>query len=213
MSQRSRPRPDGTSGPTYYLDPAFASGQFPATLTAINFSGISAEAQQQLRGALPFHEGDLMRYEDLRQMDKAAEEFDSHLKMTVQLPGKHEFALLFDLPGARSDSGTAAAFPPPAPGVQRIRVGGNVQQSKLVNKVMPKYPLEAKQQHITGKVSYNALIGTDGQIVDLHLITGEAILADAALQALKQWTYQPTLLNGKPVEVVAQIDVNFTLAN
>lgn len=206
-------RPDGTSGPTYYVPPAWANGQFPATLTAINFIGIGAEAQQHLRGDLPFHEGDLMRYEDLRQMEKAAEDFDSHLKMTIQLPGKHEFALLFALPGVPSEAGTNAGFPSPAAGVQRIRVGGNVQQSRLVNKVMPKYPLEAKQQQITGKVSYNVLIGTDGQIVDLHLISGEAILADAALQALKQWTYTPTLLNGKPVEVVAQIDVNFTLAN
>ena len=205
-------RRDGTSGPTYYLDPAYVNGQFPATLTAVNFRGITADAQEHLLGELPFHEGAVMQYDDLRQMESAVANFDAHLKMTIHVAGNHQFSLLFASPGAQGDS-AAVGFPPPAPGVQRIRVGGNVQQSKLVNKVMPKYPLEAKQQHITGKVSYNALIGTDGQIVDLHLITGEAILADAALQALKQWTYQPTLLNGKPVEVVAQIDVNFTLAN
>ena len=205
-------RTDGTSGPTYYLDPASVNGQFPATLTAVNFEGLTADAQEHLRVELPFHEGAEMRYEDLRQMERAVENFDSHLKMTIHVAGNHQFSLLFATSGAEGKS-PAAGFPPPAPGVQRVRVGGNVQQSRLMNKVMPKYPLEAKQQHITGKVSYTALIGTDGQILDLHLITGEAILSDAALTALKHWTYQPTLLNGKPVEVVAQIDVNFTLAN
>ncbi|HTS51483.1 MAG TPA: M56 family metallopeptidase [Bryobacteraceae bacterium] len=204
--------PDGTSGPTYYLDPAYVNGQFPATLTAVNFRGITADAQEHLRGGLPFHEGDVMQYDDLRQVESAVTNFDSHLKMTIHIAGNHQFSLLFAPPGAQGDS-AAVGFPPPAPGVQRVRVGGNMMQTKLVNRVMPKYPPEAKQQHITGKVSYNALIGAGGQIVDLHLISGEAILADAALQALKQWTYQPTLLNGKPVEVVTQIDVNFTLAN
>jgi len=205
-------RPDGTSGPTYYLPPEWANGQFPATLTGVNFQGITAEAQEQLRGQLPFREGAVVQYNDLRQMESAVANFDSHLKMTIHIAGNHQFSLLFAPSGSQAES-DAVGFPPPAPGVQRIRVGGNVQQSKLVNKVTPKYPLEAKQQHITGKVSYNALISTDGQILDLHLITGEAILADASLPALRQWTYTPTLLNGKPVEVVTQIDVNFTLAN
>ncbi|HUJ49794.1 MAG TPA: M56 family metallopeptidase [Bryobacteraceae bacterium] len=205
-------RPDGTSGPTYHLDPNFVNGQFPAALTGVNFQGITADAQEHLRGLLPFHEGAVMRYEDLRQMESAVANFDSHLKMTIHVAGNHQFSLLFAPSGAQAES-DAVGFPPPAPGVQRIRVGGNVQQSKIVNKVVPKYPLEAKEQHITGKVSYNALISTDGQILDLHLITGEAILADASLPALRQWTYTPTLLNGKPVEVVTQIDVNFTLAN
>ena len=205
------PHPDGAGGPTYYLDPAWATSQFPATLTAVTFEGITADAQQSVRGMLPFHGGDQMRYEDLRQMEKVVTQFDSHLVMTIHVAGNHEFSLVFAPPVARPDSVAAVGFPPPAPGVQRIRVGGNVQNSKVLNKVMPKYPPEAKQQHLEGKVSYNALISTDGQILDLHLITGPTILANAALEALKQWTYQPTLLNGKPVEVVAQIDVNFTL--
>ncbi len=204
--------PDGTAGPTYYLDPTWASSQFPATLTAVNFEGISADARQSLRASLPFHEGGQMQYQDLRQMEKAVEQFDSHLRMTIHVAGNHEFSLLFAPPAARAESVVTAGFPPPPLGVQRVRVGGNVQNSKVMNKVMPKYPLEAKQQHLEGKVSYSALISTDGQILDLHLITGPQILANAALEALKQWTYQSTLLNGKPVEVVTQIDVNFTLA-
>ncbi len=98
-----RTRPDGTSGPTYYLDPTFVNGQFPATLTAMNFRGITADAQEHLRGELPFHEGDVMQYEDLRQMDKAAAEFrcssqddNSRGRATI------EFALLFALPEARA---------------------------------------------------------------------------------------------------------------
>lgn len=123
-------RPDGTSGPTYYLDPASVNGQFPATLTAVNFQGITAPAQEQLRGQLPFHEGAVMQYNDLRQMESAVANFDSHLKMTVHVAGNHQFSLLFAPPGSQAES-DAVGFPPPAPGVQRIRVGGNVQNTKL----------------------------------------------------------------------------------
>ncbi|HLG99712.1 MAG TPA: M56 family metallopeptidase [Bryobacteraceae bacterium] len=206
-------RADGTSGPTYYIDPSWATRQFPATLSSIAVEGISADAELQLRSALPFHEGDLMQYQDLRQMEKAVSDFDSHLKMTIHVSGNGQFALLFAPPSATAGSNPEASFPAPPAGVRRVRVGGNVQNSKLINKVMPKYPSEAKQAHIQGTVSYAALIGTDGRILDLHLVSGQAILADAAVEALKQWTYSPTMIDGNPVQVVAQIDVNFTLAN
>lgn len=205
-------RADGTSGPTYYLDPGWTARQFPATLASIAFEGISGDAEQQLRGSLPFHQGDVMQYQDLKQLQQTVSNFDSHLKMTIHVSGHGQFGLLFAPPSATPGSNPAASFPPPADGVRRVRVGGNVMATKVLNKVMPRYPVEAKQQRMQGTVSYAALIGSDGQIVELRLISGETVLADAALQALRQWTYQPTLLNGSPVEVVTQIDVNFTLA-
>jgi protein TonB len=116
-------------------------------------------------------------------------------------------------------AGISAAPPPPpvkeAPKTatpQRIRVGGNVQQANLIRKVQPVYPPLAKQARIQGTVRFTAIIGKDGTIQNLQLVTGHPLLVEAARQAVSQWQYKPTLLNGEPVEVVTQIDVNFTLS-
>ncbi len=112
----------------------------------------------------------------------------------------------------------AAAPPPPEvkaapkPVVpQRIPVGGNVQQAKLINQPKPVYPPLARQARIQGTVRFTAIIGVDGRIQNLTLVSGHPLLVPSAQEAVKQWVYQPTLLNGEPVEVVTQIDVNFTL--
>jgi protein TonB len=116
----------------------------------------------------------------------------------------------------------AAAPPPPPPPVkkeekpptpQRIRVGGNVQSAKLVRQPKPVYPPLAKQARIQGTVRFQAIIGKDGTIQNLQLVSGHPLLVPSATEAVKQWVYQPTLLNGEPVEVVTQIDVNFTLTS
>lgn len=111
------------------------------------------------------------------------------------------------------------AAPPPPPKVevqkpvtpQRIRVGGNVQAAKIISQPRPVYPPLAKQARIQGTVRFTAIIGRDGTIQNLQLISGHPLLVPAAQEAVKQWRYQPTLLNGEPVEVITQIDVNFTL--
>jgi protein TonB len=103
--------------------------------------------------------------------------------------------------------------PPPKPTTpQRIRVGGQVESAKLINKVSPEYPQLAKMARIQGTVRLEAVISKDGTIQDLKVLSGHPLLVKAALDAVKQWRYQPTLLNGDPVEVVTEIDVNFTLA-
>jgi TonB family protein len=105
----------------------------------------------------------------------------------------------------------AAPPPPPPPGnqpeAQRIRVGGKVMEANLIRKVEPIYP----EARIEGTVRFTAIIGKDGRVMDLTLISGHPILLNSAMQAVKQWEYKPTLLNGQPVEVLTQIDVNFTL--
>ncbi len=114
---------------------------------------------------------------------------------------------------------SVAPPPPPPPPVkevkqaapQRIRVGGNVQQAKLLKQPKPIYPPLAKQARIQGTVRFNAIIGKDGAIQNLQVVSGHPLLIPSATEAVKQWVYQPTLLNGEPVEVVTQIDVNFTL--
>jgi protein TonB len=115
---------------------------------------------------------------------------------------------------------SAAVLPPPPPPPaekkpvtpKRITIGGNVQQAKLVRQPKPNYPPLAKQARISGVVHLAAIISKDGTIQDLKVIGGHPLLIPAALEAVKQWVYQPTLLNGEPVEVSTQIDVNFTLS-
>ena len=109
--------------------------------------------------------------------------------------------------------GSVPAFPPAADGTRRISIGGNVQQSKLVSQPRPVYPPLAKQARIQGVVHLAALIGKEGNVLDLAVISGHPLLAASALDAVRQWVYKTTLLNGEPVEVLTQIDVNYTLAD
>ncbi len=94
----------------------------------------------------------------------------------------------------------------------RIRVGGNVQQAKLIRQPKPIYPSLAKQARIQGIVRLTVIIGKDGVVKTMQLITGHPLLVPAAMEAVKQWVYQPTLVNGEPVEVITQADVYFTLS-
>jgi periplasmic protein TonB len=107
--------------------------------------------------------------------------------------------------------------PPPKPPVDKMApskplpVGGDVQMAKLLRKVIPEYPAIAKSAGISGIVRLIGIIGKDGTIQNLHLVSGHPLLARAAMEAVQQWVYQPTLLNGSPVEVIAPIEVRFTL--
>lgn len=102
--------------------------------------------------------------------------------------------------------------PPPVPSTpQQIRVESNLQAANLIKKVVPVYPLLAKSAGIEGLVRFTAVIGKDGKIQNLKLISGPSPLVDAATDAVKKWVYRPTQLNGQPVEVITQINVNFTI--
>ncbi len=107
--------------------------------------------------------------------------------------------------------GIGAAPPPPKVVQSRIRQGGNVQQAKLINQIKPNYPPLARQTRISGTVRLHAIIGKDGTVQSLTLESGHPLLVQAALDAVRQWRYQPTLLNGVPVEVDTTIDVVFSL--
>jgi protein TonB len=114
-------------------------------------------------------------------------------------------------------SSTSMLPPPPPPekkveAPKRIRVGGQVQQARLISQPKPLYPPLAKQARIQGTVRLEAIISKTGTIEELKVISGHPLLVQAALEAVKQWRYQPTFLNNEPVEVATTIDVNFTLS-
>jgi len=95
---------------------------------------------------------------------------------------------------------------------QRIRVGGNVQAANLISQVRPIYPQIARDSGIEGTVHLQGIIGADGTLIGLRVISSnDPDLAGAALEAVTQWRYRPTLLNNVPVEVITEIDVDFKL--
>ena len=93
-----------------------------------------------------------------------------------------------------------------------IRVGGNVQSAKIVRKIPPSYPAIARDRGIQGTVQLTALIGLDGTVLYLRADAGPSELIPVTLEAVRQWQYKPTTLNGKPCYVETRIDVNFTLS-
>src|SRR6202142_2624205 len=101
--------------------------------------------------------------------------------------------------------------PPPKPTQQRVRIGGNVQAAKMLRQIQPMYPQIAKTAHVQGTVILHAIISKDGTVQELQYISGPALLMRSAMDAVRQWKYQPTLLNGEPVEVDTTISVVFTL--
>jgi TonB family protein len=87
----------------------------------------------------------------------------------------------------------------------------NLTGGGLVHKVAPVYPIEARRNKIAGNVQLQVTIGTDGQVYDLKCLSGPEELIPAAIEAVKQWRYNPFFMDGKPVEVRTDISVNFTL--
>ena len=105
---------------------------------------------------------------------------------------------------------TAAVNPPPM-SPKQVMVGGKVEMARLIHRVEPRYPPLARQMRVSGTVELVGVIATDGRIRELRLMSGNPLLAPSALQAVRQWIYEPTLLNGEPVELVATISVIFRL--
>jgi protein TonB len=104
---------------------------------------------------------------------------------------------------------SAPAIPKPA--VQSVRISQGVSQGLLVKRVQPNYPSQAMQMRLQGAVLLDAKIGKDGSIVSIKRVSGDGVLARAAMDAVKQWKYKPYYLNGEPVEIDTQITVNFKL--
>jgi TonB family protein len=101
-------------------------------------------------------------------------------------------------------------LPPGTP--RRIRVGGNVQAANLIAQVRPVYPPSAQSTGVEGTVLLEGIISTDGTFQSLRVLSSiDRDLTTAAMEAVKQWRYRPTLLNGEPVEVLTTINVDFKL--
>jgi TonB family protein len=168
-------------------------------IASISVVGLSDQAGSELQAKLPVHEGDMLTPELLEKTAAAVRSYDEHLRF-VAAPGANDGTALVI---------TAQDYVPEVP--QRIKIGGSMQQTKIIQQARPVYPAEAKAARVEGKVKLAAIIGKDGTVQRLEVISGDPLLVPSALEAVKQWVYEPTLLNGNPVEVQTEIDVNYTL--
>ncbi len=115
--------------------------------------------------------------------------------------------------GAAGSAGTALAPPRPVDGVQPVRVGGQIKAPTLVKQVPPVYPPLAQSARVQGVVIAEAVIDGAGRVVDVRILRSVPLLDQAALEAVKQWEYTPTLLNGVPTPIVMTVTVSFNLAS
>ncbi len=134
-----------------------------------------------------------------------------------ELPGQYPLPG-FPPPPPRPPTATAPPPPPPClrpqgppPPAERIRVSSGVTAANLITRVEVPYPALARTARISGIVLLEAIIGPDGTIQHLCVIVGHPLLAPAALEAVGQWKYRPTMINGEPVEVITTISVPFSL--
>jgi protein TonB len=107
--------------------------------------------------------------------------------------------------------GSSGPAPPKIAAPTRIRVGGSVQAASQLRKVDPVYPQIAKTAHVSGTIVLHAIIAKDGSIQELTYVSGPPLLMKAAMDAVREWKYKPTQLNGEAVEVDTTISVVFSL--
>ena len=174
-------------------------------IAQIAITGMSDAVKSELMSRLPVKEGDTVAADTLERIQKVTQGIDEHMNVGYGTMPNGDVRLILSLPGS-------SGVPAPADGVKRITIGGNVQQAKLVSQPRPVYPPDAKAARIQGVVQLSAIIGKDGSVTNLTVISGHPLLIASAMDAVRQWTYQTTLLNGEPVEVQTQIDVNYTLS-
>jgi periplasmic protein TonB len=118
--------------------------------------------------------------------------------------------------GILGDMGTVVPLPsPPKPVAHRgpYVVGGKVRPPRIIQQVQPIYPILAKAVHVHGDVVIDSVIDANGNVTEMKLVSGNPLLVTAAFDAVGQWKYQPTLLNGTPVAVEMQVTVHFNLAS
>jgi TonB family protein len=110
-------------------------------------------------------------------------------------------------------SSTPSSFSMPAAGTMRIKQGGNMTAASILSQTRPEYPPLARQARIQGNVVLHVVIDKEGKVAQLEAISGHPLLVQSAMDAVRQWRYKPTLLNGQPVEVDTTITVTFTMAD
>ncbi len=219
MIQGGDPTGTGMGDPGYKFDDEFDPNlnfDRPGRLAMAN-SGPNTNGSQFFITELPFESGN-QHYVIFGQCDDAGVDVVKAIARVPRDPNDKplspvmlEKVTIFDqLPPVPPP-------PPPPPGAtpggqpRRISISAGVAVGMLISKVQPVYPIDAKQAGVSGTVVLSAVIGTDGIVKDLQVVSGPDLLQQAALDAVQQWRYRPFLLNGEPVEVRTTVNIIFTL--
>jgi TonB family protein len=208
-----------SSTPTMTRTPIPPPSLAGKTLGSYIIGGLSDQAKNDLLARLPIKQGQVLSDGSFDDIAKAVHEYDEHLtvgRVFGRGANNNDVNIMIVAPGAERSAASSismASVPPPTGDTKRITIGGNVQQAKLIRQPRPEYPPLAKQARISGVVQLQVVIATDGTVKDIAVISGHPLLIPPSIEAVKQWQYQQTLLNGQPVEVQTQVDVNFTLAD
>ena len=194
------------SPPTADVDAAKAAVDNAATAGAGQYAAESLKTAQDARAAL---DAELKAQEGkfVKSYDKTKE-----LAMAAKAAGDKAAA---DAVAGKEKADAAAAKEKAAAAARAqalkaaVRPGGRIMPPKKIKDVPPVYPALAQSAHISGAVTIEATIGTDGKVVDAKVVRSIPMLDQAALEAVRQWEYLPTMLNGVPVPVLVTVTVNF----
>ena len=192
--------------------PMQVRSDFPMTVSAatarrigrIDLTGLPEALVPILSKRLAEFEGKVIDGNVINQIRQTVKSIDSHYVSTFVSENSSEDLTLRMI--LSSSAGSSQAMPSGP-----IRVGHNVQSSNLLKRVEPVYPPLALQARIAGTVRFNIIISTTGNVTRITVDSGHPLLIPAALEAVKQWTYRPTHLNGQPVEVQTTAEVEFKL--
>jgi TonB family protein len=195
------------------LPPMVAEAFKGRTFRNIRLRGLGMSKEDFLvQARVPIHEGDTLTQSSIEATIAAIRNFDEHLAETWSEvePNAHDLTIF---PANESERAGFRTGSPPSARPLDPGAGPFINLLHLTPKtsVQPFYPQLAKQAHIQGVVKLNATIGKEGNVVNLTVITGHPLLVPAAFDAAKQWTYEPTLVNGAPVQRQTEIDINFSL--
>lgn len=194
------------SPPSADVDAAKAAVDKATTDHADQYAAESLKAAQDARAALDA---------ELKAQDgKLFKSYDKTKELAAAAKAAGDKASADAVAGKEKADAAAAKAKADAAARERARVaavrpGGRIMPPKKIKDVPPVYPAVAKAAHVTGAVTIEATIGADGKVVDAKVVHSIALLDQAALDAVRQWEYLPTMLNGKPVPVVVTITVNF----
>jgi TonB family protein len=183
----------------------------PRTIDSVNLAMLPVALRDKVSQSGLLHVGDVITRDSFKTVEASLRNLDDHLRVTGSLEGDRIHVMVRLDTAGPGPNRVANDATPSGETPKSIRVGGNVQSANLINKVAPLYPPEAKQARIQGTVKLNVVIGPDGLVKNVEVISGHPLLVPSAMDAVKDWVYKPTLLNGNPVEVITTVDINFTL--
>jgi TonB family protein len=197
------------SPPTADVDAAKAAADRAATNRADQYAAESLKAAQDARAALDAElkaqEGKWLKsYDKTRELAVAAKAAGDKAAADA-VAGKEKADAV-----AAKEKADAAAARAKAKLVVPLRIGGQIKPPVKIKDVKPVYPAIAQSARVAGAVTIEATIGPDGKVIDAKVVRSIPLLDQAALDAVRQWEYTPTLLNGVPVPVLVTVTINFT---